>query len=136
MSFLSYPFRCFLWADRDFLVVVDQESCHLPAFRQVTTMSSMSSSLPIGSQKAATAACQSLCFLKMGLVMEKMGLSRHHRRGAICTVSSAGTWIQDVDYSDPCFWSRHRKHIQAGYSRISPCIVWNLSLTRTDPTSL
>lgn len=90
-SCLSCPFWCFLWADRDFLAVVDQEFCHFPASRWATTMSSMSSSLPICPQKAATAASQSLCFLKMGLVMEKMGLSRHHRRGATCTVSSAGT---------------------------------------------
>lgn len=56
VSFLSCPSKCFLWADWDFLVSVDQESCHFPASRWATSMSGVSSSLPVGPQKAATAA--------------------------------------------------------------------------------
>lgn len=115
--------------------LVEQEFCHLSACRWATT-SSMSSSLPINPQKAATAASQSLCFLTVELVVKETGILRYHMRGATCTVSPAGTWIQDMDHSAPCMWSRHQKHIQASYNRISPRIVWNLSLTRTDPTSL
>lgn len=63
VSFLFYPFKCFLWADWDFLVSVDQESCHFPASRWAISMSGVSSSLPVAHrrlQQQHLKACPSL----------------------------------------------------------------------------
>lgn len=68
--------------------LVDQESCHFPAFKWATSMNSMSSSLPISPQEAATATSQSLWFLTMELVVEEMGLSRYHEGSYLHSVPS------------------------------------------------